>query len=97
MKCHIETGKQPEGTTLGLTMTEKPNKETVEELREKQKQFQVVIDGLTRAEEANNRAIKEVHEKQKQLQATVDDLTKAVDEMNQMGKWTCGQLKDVST
>jgi anion-transporting ArsA/GET3 family ATPase len=71
MKCHIETGKQHKGSITGLIMIEEPKNETVEELREKQKHMQEVIDVLTKAEETNNRTIKE-------LQETIHYLTKSL-------------------
>jgi hypothetical protein len=46
---------------------------SVQELREKQEQFQTAVDEQTRREETNNRTVQELREKQKQLQTTISE------------------------
>jgi chromosome segregation ATPase len=60
---------------FGLPIAEGSNRQTVDELIEKQKKLQATIDVLTETEESRKRKIQQLYEKQKRLLDIIDKNT----------------------
>jgi ribosomal protein S17E len=97
LKCHVGPGKQNQAYIFGLPIAEESNKQSVDEMIEKQKKLQATIDVLTKTEETNKRTIQELREKQKQLQANITGQIKTMVAMKQALQLWCGEQKNVST
>jgi chromosome segregation ATPase len=97
LNSNIELQTQMQTTIDDLTKKERANNQTIQELRQNQKNLQATIVRQVKNEKANNRTIQELLEKRNQLQATIADLTKTVDEMSRTVKLLLGQPEYVST
>jgi chromosome segregation ATPase len=108
LKCHIEPGNQTQEYFFGLHIAEGSNRQTVDELIEKQKQLQATIDNQTKTEETCKRTIQELVDEKIRLLDIIDNHTKAnesnnltiqelLEKQKQLQTNISGQIKTVET